>query len=295
MYQHLWTKIFVCLCLVLSLCLLQNSWASTPPSLPQILPPDIALIKQRGELRVAFFKGGAPPFFMQDARGQWSGIEIELAQMIAQQLQVKLVIVPANTFNSIVDLVANGQADIGMGLLNITPERQLRISFTDPYYIFYPHFLVNRLQAAQRGWPLWNVIAEMQATQKSFKLGVLAGGASEELLKDKFPKAQMVSYPSVKAAMDDVVAGKIFAALSNTPLQAAVYLKENAQASLVAEDAEVRAVTYIIGAALPWQYFYLRPWLNIYFDYLQQNGIETQLFEKYDQPIKAGNEFFYPT
>jgi ABC-type amino acid transport substrate-binding protein len=295
--RHFWQKFVVYLTLASSLLLSASLWAagvSVPPAFPNKLPPDIALIKHNGVLRVAFVKNSEPPFFMINSKGQWSGIEVDLAQMIADELQVKLVIVPTDTYDHIIDKVANGQADLGMGLINIMPARELRVSFTNPYYIYHPHVLVNRMQAAKRGWPMWQWVEKAETTTEPFTLGYLKGSVGGTLIQKMAPSAQAIPYNTVYAAMDDVVAGKIFAAGANSPMQAQDYLASHSKASLVAADVEVSQVTYLIGAAMPWQYIYFRDWLNLYMDYLVQNGLETKLFQKYNQTVDPSNEFSYP-
>lgn len=293
-------KIFILLSVWLGLIFASTAWANTAAKVsdpqPEVRAPDIALIQKNGVLRVAFVNHDIPPFFMHDAQNNWTGIEVDLAQMIADRLKVKLVIVPTDTYNSIIDAVANGKADIGMGLVSITPERELRISFTDPYYIFQHQLLVNRLEAIQSGWNTGSeVIAGMQNTSKKIMVAALADSAQSTFLQNSFPNAQIVTYPTVTDAMQAVADGKVFAALSTSPEQINDFLQHNPKATLSTEAVVMPNSPNLIAAVLPWQYFYLRDWLNLYFDYLQKNGTETELFQKYGQTIEAKDEFSYPS
>lgn len=251
------------------------------PPLPTPLPPDIAMIQKRGVLRVAFFHLNMPPFFMRDAKGNWSGIDIDLANMIAQQLNVKLQILTANDYDSIVNMVYTGQADMGMGLLGMTPERELKISFTTPYYSFHRHMLVNRLLSAQYHWNSWDVVNQMETANKPIKVGALGDGAIIKNIPEIFPNAIPVPYNDLNVAMQDVVAGKIFAVINASPVEAQDFLNNNPRAPIMAEDVEIPNRQDLISIALPWQYFSLRIWLNAYIAYLQSNNIENQLFSKY--------------
>ena len=122
------------LCVMTTLC--AAAWAVNATSPKHAYPPDIAHIKKKGTLVVAFYNGNVPPFFYHDSKNQWTGIDIDLAKMIAEQLGVKLVVKPSNTYDGIVDMVARRQADIGMGLLGITPQRALKVRFSNRYYAF---------------------------------------------------------------------------------------------------------------------------------------------------------------
>ena len=72
-----------------------------------------------------------PPYEYKEGE-EFKGIDIELAQLIAEKLGKKLVIedVP---FGSIVGGVETGKYDIGMAGLTVTDERKLQVNFTTSY------------------------------------------------------------------------------------------------------------------------------------------------------------------
>jgi ABC-type amino acid transport substrate-binding protein len=247
------------------------------------LPPDIAAIQKRGTLRVAVYGGDAPPLAMHDKNGHWSGIEVDFAGLIASQLGVKLVIVPADNYDQMVDLVASGKVDLGSELM-ILPKRALHVAFTHPYYSYHPHLLINRLQAAKYGWSNQAQVLQGLASGKySIKLGVLANSASVQLMQQTFPQVTVVSYPDIYTALHDVTTGKIFAAMGTTPVEVQKFLQTDSHASLLAEDVLVPQAMVLVAVALPWQYFHLRELLNAYFDYLIANGVIEKLFQKYGE------------
>lgn len=246
-------------------------------------PPDIALIQKRGALRVAVYAGDAAPLAMRDKNGNWSGIEIDLAERIASQLEVKLTVVPVNSYNEMVDLVASGQADLSSELA-IIPGRALRASFTHPYYTYQPHLLINRLQAARYGWNQpTDIIKGLNVGKAGLKMGVLANSASVELMQQAFPNITIVQYPDIRTALLDVTTGKIFAAMGTTPVEVQKFLQTDAHASLLGEDVAVPQMKILVAVAVPWQYFHLRELLNNYFDYMIANGEVEKIFQKYGE------------
>lgn len=72
-----------------------------------------------------------PPYEYKEGE-EFKGIDVELAQLIAEKLGKKLVIedVP---FGSIVGGVETGKYDIGMAGLTVTDERKLQVNFTTSY------------------------------------------------------------------------------------------------------------------------------------------------------------------
>lgn len=63
----------------------------------------------------------------------WGGIDIEIGYMIAEALD-KTLAVKQTAFDTICMAVNNGDADIGVAGLTITPARQNTVNFSTPYY-----------------------------------------------------------------------------------------------------------------------------------------------------------------
>ncbi len=63
----------------------------------------------------------------------WGGIDIEIGKMIATELG-KTLAVKQTAFDTICMAVNNGDADIGLAGLTITPARQNTVTFSTPYY-----------------------------------------------------------------------------------------------------------------------------------------------------------------
>ena len=63
----------------------------------------------------------------------WGGIDIEIGKMIADALD-KTLAVKQTAFDTICMAVNNGDADIGLAGLTITPAREKTVTFSTPYY-----------------------------------------------------------------------------------------------------------------------------------------------------------------
>lgn len=73
-----------------------------------------------------------PPYESIDDDGNYVGIDIEVANAVAEKLGMELEVVNMD-FNSIVSSVASGKYDIGMAGLTVTEDRLESVDFTDPY------------------------------------------------------------------------------------------------------------------------------------------------------------------
>lgn len=88
-------------------------------------------IRERGSLRVATTLDYRP-FSYLDA-GEKRGIDVELAQLLAEHLEVELVWVATRWSDLIDDLTAN-RFDIAMSGISITAEREALGDFSAPYF-----------------------------------------------------------------------------------------------------------------------------------------------------------------
>jgi ABC-type amino acid transport substrate-binding protein len=247
------------------------------------LPPDITAIQKSGVLKVAVYVENSVPITSANIT-QWQGVDADLAHMIAEQLGVTLMVIPAVSYDDVIYKVASHQADMGTELY-VTPERALQVSFSHPYFSYHPHLLVNRLKAAKYGWnSSEDIIVGMQQGEQPLKIGILAGSAMTQLMPQSFPKVTLVPYTDINQAFQDVAKGKLFAAVATSPLGTQGFFQKNMQASLVAEDIELPEMNLLVSIALPWENFHFREWVDAYFDYLQRNGIFEQLLQKHGIP-----------
>jgi polar amino acid transport system substrate-binding protein len=88
-------------------------------------------IKEAGEL-VLLTNSEYPPFEFKNAGGEVVGLDINLAQAIADELGVKLTIIDED-FDTLIDTLVGGRGDLIISGLTITPEREQIIDFSIPY------------------------------------------------------------------------------------------------------------------------------------------------------------------
>lgn len=91
-----------------------------------------ALDETKDQLVVAT-STGFEPFEMVDQNGKYSGVDLEIAYYLAQELNLELVIQDMD-FDAVVNAVQSGKCDIAMAGLSVTPERQKVVTFSDSYY-----------------------------------------------------------------------------------------------------------------------------------------------------------------
>ncbi len=175
-------------------------------------PRDLPEIIASGIIRVAMLKTDEKPFFYHDKTGDFTGLDVELLAMIAEELGVKAVLLrDAATFDGVIEMVASGRADLGMSYLSITSARAQKVFYTNPYALNHFAVVVNRVTEAQsrtRG-DLGALLNHPRA-----RIGVQKGSSYEQFARRIFPRASLVFIDDAAANITAVSVGEIDAAIS---------------------------------------------------------------------------------
>ena len=219
-----------------------NALVSMPDG--RLLSPDIARIVNRGELVVGMLKVDTPPFFMFDESGQWTGIEVDLAQSLAKALGVKLrVNRDAGSFNAVVDVLARGEVDLAISKLSRTLARAQTIAFSQPYLTLNHALLLNRVKLAQlsRGRNLPEVVRSFEGS-----IGVIAKSSFAEYARTNFPKSKVQEFNSWNDVLAAVHRGEVDAAYRDE-FEIKSVLKTDPSASLVLRTVTLKDLQDTLG------------------------------------------------
>jgi polar amino acid transport system substrate-binding protein len=244
------------------------------------LPPDIARIIGRGELRVAMYKDDVPPFFMRGADSRLDGLDVALARDIAARLGVEVRFLrDADTFDGLVDRVAQGEADVVISLLSRTLPRALRVRFSHPYTQLYQALLINRLRTARLHLKPDPATA---LNRPDVRIGAVAGSSYVGFAREGFPEAELVRYDDWDQAVERLLAGDVHALLYDN-LEVLDWLKRNPQRSLEVKAAILKKRKDHIAMAVNWRDTHWLAWLNLYLDTLVRSGAMERLERAYLQ------------
>ncbi|MFU2317254.1 amino acid ABC transporter substrate-binding protein [Rahnella sp. PCH160] len=92
---------------------------------------DLAKIQSAGVFKIGT-EGTYPPFTFHDASGELSGFDVDIGREIAKRLNVKAEFVEGKWDGLIAGLDAK-RYDAVINEVSITPERQAKFDFSDPY------------------------------------------------------------------------------------------------------------------------------------------------------------------
>ncbi|MDP3234404.1 MAG: transporter substrate-binding domain-containing protein [Myxococcales bacterium] len=101
---------------------------------------DLDVIQKRGTLRL-LTRNNAVNFYLH--KGERLGFDYELAKLFAKQLKVRLEVVVAPSYDSLLPMLKEGRGDVIAASFTVTPERQREAAFSSPY-LFVKEVLVER-------------------------------------------------------------------------------------------------------------------------------------------------------
>lgn len=138
-------------------------------------------IVKSGTIRVGV-NPNFPPMSSYGMSNQIEGFDVDIAQRIADELDVKLQLVPTAAAQRVAFLTS-GRIDIGLGALTRTPARARLIDFTVPLHTESMSVMTTDRSSAQS----WKDLDDPSVTLVNMR-----GNLSVELLKDKLPKARVL-------------------------------------------------------------------------------------------------------
>jgi polar amino acid transport system substrate-binding protein len=153
---------------------------------------DLRGIVADGVIRVAITKFDIPPFHQRRLDGTLFGKDIDFINKLGLALNIKIAIVDDGTsFDSVVDAIANGRADIGVSKLSQSYRRVINVRFSDPYVTFHHAILFDRAIIARD--------AKGEAPDEALRnfrgrIGVIGASVYVDFATKNYPAAQIVEF-----------------------------------------------------------------------------------------------------
>ncbi|NDL00316.1 ABC transporter substrate-binding protein [Photorhabdus bodei] len=155
-------------------------------------------IKKAGAVRIAVFDSNPPFGFIDPQTKKLAGYDVDIANAIANDLGVKLVLRPTNPANRL-PLLASKKVDLIAANFTVTNERAKQVDFSIPYFATGQKFI------AHKG------VLKSPEDIKNLRIGADKGTVQEITLREHYPTAKVISYDDTPLA---------FAALRNGNVQA---------------------------------------------------------------------------
>jgi polar amino acid transport system substrate-binding protein len=226
-------------------------------------------ILQRGELRVGMDPGYLP-FEMTDKKGEVIGFDVDIAKEMAKAMGVKLSLVNI-AWDGIIPALLTDKFDIIMSGMTITPERNLKINFVEPYIVVGQTVLVSKQHAGV-------VQSYKDLNDPKYTITSQIGTTGEQAVKTLLPKANYKSFDTEPEAAMEVLNDNADATVFDLPF-CGMFLAQHGQDKLIFLD---QPFTYepLAWAIKPGDYDFLN-WLNNFLRQMKNDGRYDRLYEKW--------------
>lgn len=204
--------------------------------------------------------------------GKPAGYDVDLMNLMAKDLGVKLDIQNQKFEALIPGLVGNKFDLISVGLVN-TPERAKTVWFSQPYVPYKQVLLLNSK------YPASTTVKDLNQPDKT--ISVLTGSTAAELAKRAFPKAKIEELDQ-DAALLEVQSGRADASVVEEYL-ARPYVKAHPDSTLIGNNDQAFSTQY--GAyALPKGDLEWQEWVNNWIAYRTADGTIDAEYAKWIEP-----------
>jgi len=223
---------------------------------------ELKAIHERGYIVFGMAAEDQKPFkYIDSASGELIGLDVEIAYAIANRMGVKAVFNRnATSFDGVIQLVENKEADIALSKLSLTTQRAEFVRFTHPYIILRPVLLVNRLEYAK--------------AKSKISIGVVDNSSYMNFAGANFPKAEVKKYDNWTETVKALFEGKV-TAIYRDECEILTILATKKDASILMKPIIISNKRDPIAMAVSADAPLLQEWLNVFLDdYMMQNRKE---------------------
>jgi len=202
-----------------------------------------------------------PPFNMTTKDGQIVGMEIDLANLIANAMNVKLTLKTIH-FNDLLSALEGGQVDMILSSMTITPARNLKVAFVGPYFVSGKSILTKQANVESI-----NEVPKINTPDKT--LVALKGSTSQTFAEKVFPKAKLMLAEDYNQAVAMLREDRVLAMVADMPIcQLTAY--RYADAGFVSLTTPLSWEP--LGIAIPPNDLLLINWLQNFLNTLEKDG-----------------------
>ncbi|MDR0806030.1 MAG: arginine ABC transporter substrate-binding protein [Enterobacteriaceae bacterium] len=209
-----------------------------------------------------------PPFEYVDANNQIQGFDIDLAKALCAEIKAECTF-SNQSFDSLVPGLKFRRFDAAIAAMDVTPERQEQVAFTNTYYDNSATFIAPKGKVADI------------AALKGQKVGMQNGTTHQKYLLEKHTEIKPSAYDSYQNAILDLKSGRINAVFGDTAV-VAEWLKKNDDLATVGDKITDDAYFGTgFAIAVNQKNTELRDKLNAALEKIKQNGTYQAIYNKW--------------
>jgi polar amino acid transport system substrate-binding protein len=226
-------------------------------------------IVESGTIRVGM-SATQPPFTVKSKDGKLIGYEVDLATLLADAMGVEIKFVE-KPFSELISALENGDVDVVMSGMTMTPQRNLKVAFVGPYIISGKSILTKSKTVAA-------IKEAKEIDQANAKLVTLEGSTSQKFVEKFLEKATLTTTKDYDEAIQLVLDDKVNTMIADFPICALTILRyPDAGLVTLAQPLTIEP----IGMALPPNDPQFLNMVENYLKALQLSGVLSLLEQKW--------------
>ncbi|MBT3487876.1 MAG: transporter substrate-binding domain-containing protein [Desulfobacula sp.] len=195
------------------------------------------------------------PWAMQSKTGEWVGFEIDVARRLAKDMGVKIEFIPTK-WEGLIPSLLTGKFDLVIAGMMGTPQRALKINFTQPYDFTGTQICIHKdyvdkiKKPSDLNDPAYTVIS---------RVGVTAAETAKKFL----PKAQKRLFSDNGSMVQELLNGKATAIIQSLPEPAQLVAKNPETLALVEGTLTIEPISMGVRKGDPDTLAYLNNWIEV--------------------------------
>ncbi|MCD6260010.1 MAG: diguanylate cyclase [Helicobacteraceae bacterium] len=154
-------------------------------------------LAKKGELHLCIDPNWMP--FESNANGEHIGMTADYFKLLEQKLEIPIKMIPAKTWTESLQYGKERKCDL-FSLVMPTKERRTYLDFTQNY-LSIPLVITTRLD---------ELFIEKIEHLEGKKVGIVAGYAYGEILRERYPQLKLVDVTDITEGLDKVQSGELF-------------------------------------------------------------------------------------
>jgi polar amino acid transport system substrate-binding protein len=231
--------------------------------------PVLSRIVDSGSFRVGM-SGDQPPFTVVSKSGKLIGYEVDLANLLADAMGVKVEFVQ-KPFGELMGALEQGEIDAIMSGMTMTPQRNLKAAFVGPYIVSGKSILTKSATLAA-------LKDAEEIDSASIKVAALKGSTSEKFVQTVLEKTTYIPVDDSDTGVQMVIDGKADALVADFPICALSVLRHpDAGLATLAEPLTIEPIGIALAPGDP----LLVNMVNNYLSALEGIGLLDMLEKKW--------------
>jgi polar amino acid transport system substrate-binding protein len=251
--KHSFTRITIAvICLMLAFSI-PTAFAASKVQQELAQTSTIEKALRRGKLKVGM--ATFVPWAMQSKTGEWVGFEIDVARRLAKDMGIEIEFIPTK-WDGLIPSLLTGKFDLVIAGMMGTPQRALKINFTQPYDFTGTQICIHKDYVDKIKTPL-------DLNDPAYTVLSRVGVTAAETAKKFLPKAQKRLFSDNGSMVQELLNGKATAIIQSLPEPAQLVAKNPETLALVEGTLTKEPISMGVRKGDPDTLAYLNNWIEV--------------------------------